>query len=102
MPTIFEYFGIILKFYSNEHDPIHVHALYGKEYEMKVEFYLKKGEVDKIEYKKIKGRKEFPATQLKDLKDLVNKYQKEIVEDWINYVVKKRKVERVKVTKKIK
>ena len=102
MPTIFEYFGIILKFYSNEHDPIHVHALYGKDYEMKVEFHLKKGEVDKIVYKKIKGRKEFPATQLKDLTKLVEKYKNDIVEDRINYVVLKTKVERVKITTKLK
>lgn len=26
MPKIFEYFGFIFLFYSNEHDPVHVHA----------------------------------------------------------------------------
>ncbi|MDE6341047.1 MAG: DUF4160 domain-containing protein, partial [Muribaculaceae bacterium] len=25
MPKIFEYFGLIFYFYSNEHEPIHVH-----------------------------------------------------------------------------
>jgi hypothetical protein len=24
MPKIFEYLGIVIRFYSNEHDPIHV------------------------------------------------------------------------------
>ena len=26
MPKIFEYFGLVIFFYSNEHEPIHVHA----------------------------------------------------------------------------
>ena len=26
MPKIFEYLGILIFFYSNEHEPIHVHA----------------------------------------------------------------------------
>ena len=29
MPKIFEYFGSIFYFYSNEHEPIHVHVLHG-------------------------------------------------------------------------
>ena len=28
MPKIFEYFGFIFYFYSNEHEPIHVHVKY--------------------------------------------------------------------------
>lgn len=42
MPKIFEYLGIILFFYSNEHEPIHVHATYG-EFESKAEFYIING-----------------------------------------------------------
>ena len=29
MPKIFEYFGFIFYFFSNEHEPIHVHVLHG-------------------------------------------------------------------------
>lgn len=33
MPKIFEYFGLIFLFYSNEHEPIHVHVMRdGKEF----------------------------------------------------------------------
>jgi hypothetical protein len=28
MPKIFEYFGIVILFYSNEHEPVHVHGKY--------------------------------------------------------------------------
>ena len=29
MPKIYEYFGFIFYFYSNEHEPIHVHVIHG-------------------------------------------------------------------------
>ena len=29
MPKIFEYFGLVIFFYSNEHDPVHIHAKKG-------------------------------------------------------------------------
>ncbi len=28
MPKLFEYLGLILRFFSNEHEPIHIHAFY--------------------------------------------------------------------------
>ena len=39
MPKIFEYLGILLFFYSNEHEPIHVHGRYSGS-ESKAEFYI--------------------------------------------------------------
>ena len=54
MPKIYEYLGIILFFYSNEHEPIHVHAQYG-EYESKAEFFIIDGEIDEIVIKNIKN-----------------------------------------------
>jgi len=28
MPKLYEYFGLVVLFYSNEHHPVHVHGLY--------------------------------------------------------------------------
>jgi len=28
MPKLYEYFGLVILFYSNEHEPIHVHGKY--------------------------------------------------------------------------
>jgi hypothetical protein len=39
MPNIFEYLGILIFFYSNEHEPIHVHGKHGG-FESKAEFSL--------------------------------------------------------------
>jgi hypothetical protein len=47
------YLGILLYFYSNEHEPIHVHGKKG-EFESKAEFYIENGEVIEIRTKKCK------------------------------------------------
>lgn len=44
MPKIFEYLGILIFFYSNEHELIHVHAK-KREFESKAEFYIINGEI---------------------------------------------------------
>ncbi|MGI4734767.1 MAG: DUF4160 domain-containing protein [Janthinobacterium lividum] len=39
MPKLYEYLGLIIFFYSNEHEPIHVHGQYDGR-ESKAEFLL--------------------------------------------------------------
>jgi hypothetical protein len=47
MPKIFEYLGIIIFLYSNEHEPIHVHATHDS-FESKAEFYIVDGKISEI------------------------------------------------------
>ena len=51
MPKIYEYLGILIFFYSNEHEPIHVHGNYNG-LESKAEFLIVDGKIVEI---KIKG-----------------------------------------------
>ncbi len=88
-PMLLEFNGIKVSFYSNEHDPIHVHAYYaGKEYGMKVELYLKDGKIVKTALKSIRGVKPFKSAQEKDLEKLISSFKQKIVEDWIGYFIK--------------
>ena len=56
MPKIFEYFGFVFFFYSNEHEPIHVHVIHGDRqlvYEIILEDGILKhllGEMQKVIY----------------------------------------------------
>jgi hypothetical protein len=47
MPKIFEYLGIIVFFYSNEHEPIHVHGRHNG-CESKAEFYIVNGKIQEF------------------------------------------------------
>ena len=47
MPKIYEYFGFIFYFYSNEHEPIHVHVSLGDK-ESIFDLIMSNGELIKI------------------------------------------------------
>lgn len=98
MPTLYEYFGIVIKFFSNEHWPIHVHAFYGADYACKVEFDIKK---KTHFYRKVRGYKVLPTAQMRDLKKLINTYESDIIQSWINFVVLNKKISKQRITKRI-
>ena len=101
MPKIFEYFGILFFFYSNEHEPIHVHAKKG-EYESKAEFNIINGEISEIMIKNISGARPLKGKDLKDFQVFLERYADKIVEKWINYFIYHKDVEFEKITKRLK
>lgn len=98
MPTIYEYLGIFIRFYSNEHEPIHVHAIYGTNI-MRASLFLKDGKIYKIEYNIISGK--FSPAKMADLTNFVNAYKIEIVKKWTDYFILHKKVKKEKITKKL-
>lgn len=101
MPKIYEYFGIILSFFSNEHSPIHVHA-FCEEYQMKVELITKNKEIVEIKYKGVRGYKKFPPNKLNDLKKLIEKEKYEIINYWVKFFVYNERISVKKIKRKIK
>ena len=100
MPKIFEYMGILVFFYSNDHEPIHVHAKKG-EFESKAEFYIVNGEISEIRITNIKGAKPLKGKDLKDFEIFLGKYADNVVDKWINYFVYHKDVEFEKITKRL-
>lgn len=47
MPEIFEYLGIVMFFYSSEHEPIHVHGKYDG-FQSKADFFITDGTIVEI------------------------------------------------------
>ena len=47
MPKIYTYMGIVIMFYSNEHEPIHVHGKF-QGYESKAEILIENGKVKEV------------------------------------------------------
>jgi hypothetical protein len=100
MPKIFEYLGILIFFYSNEHEPIHVHAKKG-EFESKAEFYIVNGEISEIRITNIKGTRPLKGKDLKDFEIFLGNYAHKIIDKWINYFVYHKDVEFEKITKRL-
>nr|WP_293463153.1 DUF4160 domain-containing protein [Prevotella sp.] len=100
MPKIFEYFGFIFLFYSNEHESIHVHVMKDG-HEAIFEIILENGEL--VEIHKRNSNK-IPPLSEKDISTaeaFVKKYYKNIVDKWVNFFIYKKRIRSTKITKKI-
>ena len=96
MPKIFEYLGIIIMFYSNEHEPIHVHGKY-QSFESKAEIIIKDGIIVAVNIKTVKGRKPLQNKELKEFKNFVEKFKDDIVQKWIDYFVYHKSIRCIKI-----
>jgi Domain of unknown function (DUF4160) len=101
MPKIFEYLGIVIFFYSNEHEPIHVHATYDS-FESKAEFYIVNGEISEIRIKLVKDKRPLKSAELKDFEKFLEVYADKIVQKWVDYFVYHKEVEFERITNKLK
>jgi len=100
MPKLYEYLGITIFFYSNEHEPIHVHGRYGDS-ESKIEIVLKDGIVHSVKLQKVSGKKSLSAARSKHFKTLVTVLADEIVQSWVNYFVYHKKIVPKKIAGKL-
>ena len=99
MPTIYEYFGIIFKFYSSEHEPVHVHVMHDGG-EAVFEIIMENGKLSEIRQRSQKG-KPLSEKDVKTARAFVEKYAYHIIEKWINFFVYKKTVRRTVITKKL-
>ena len=100
MPKLYEYFGLIILFYSNEHEPIHVHCKYqGKE--NKAEIIFEDGKFVEVTISGVKGKEPLDLKNLKKFKKLVEIYRDDIVRKWVDFFVYNKAIDSEKITKKL-
>jgi hypothetical protein len=101
MPKLYEYFGLRVYFYANEHEPVHVHGFFqGRE--SKAELIIENGVVVGIRIGPVAGMKPLNGKALADFKLLVNLRSGEIVHKWIEFFVHHRQIETEVITRKLK
>lgn len=101
MPKIFEYLGIDIYFYSNEHQPLHVHAKRG-DAECKAEFIIKQGKIVEIRIKAVTNVKMLGNAHLRNFNAFLKSYSDQVVNKWIDFFVLKKKVSFEEITRKLK
>lgn len=100
MPKIFEYFGFIFYFYSNEHEPIHVHVIHGDK-EGIFDIILMDGLLSAIQVREKKGAEPLSDKDKRTAMSFINKYYKNIVDKWVKFFVMKKRVRSTKINKKL-
>ncbi len=101
MPKIFEYLGIVILFYSNEHEPIHIHGKY-QAFESKGEFIIKNGMITRIDIKNVKGKKPLQKKELKEFQKFIETFKEDIVQKWIDYFIYHKSIHCIKIEGRVK
>ena len=100
MPKLYEYFGLIILFYSSEHEPIHVHCKYqGKE--SKAEIIYKDGKFVAVVLSEVQGKEPLDIQNQKKFKKLVEALREDIVRKWIDFFVYNVPISCETITKKL-
>ena len=100
MPKIFEYFGYIFYFFSNEHEPIHVHVIHGDK-ESIFDLIMMNGTLERINVRTRKGVEALSDKEKRVAEAFINKYHRNIIEKWVKFFVLKQAVRCTNIKKKI-
>lgn len=101
MPKIYEYFGFVFFFYSNEHEPIHVHVTHDG-CETVFEMIMQDGELLEIQKRRKKGIEPLSSDDESVAIEFIEEYYKDIIDKWVEFFVLKQKVYNTKITKRLK
>ena len=100
MPKIFEYFGFIFYFYSNEHEPIHVHVKHGDE-ESIFELIMMNGSLERINIREKHGVPPLSSKDKRIAEAFIRKYSKNIIDKWVRFFVMKQQVRSTNIKTKL-
>ena len=100
MPKIFEYFGFIFYFYSNEHEPIHVHVLHGDK-ESIFDLIMMDGALIELHSRTKKGAEPLTEKDKRTAEEFIRKYYKNIIQKWVKFFVLKQSVRSTRINKKL-
>jgi len=100
MPKIFEYFGFIFYFYSNEHEPIHVHVIHGGN-ESIFDLIMMDGKLSGINVREKKGAEPLSEKDKRTAMEFIHRYHKNIINKWVKFFVMKQAVRSTIIKKRI-
>ncbi|MFA6014920.1 MAG: DUF4160 domain-containing protein [Gallionellaceae bacterium] len=101
MPKLYEYFGLIIMFYANEHDPVHVHGKF-QDRESRAEIIVLNGEIAEIHYSNVTGRAPLEISEMRHFEELVSVRATDIVSKWIDFFVLHKPVKSERITRRLK
>lgn len=101
MPKLYEYFGLIFLFYSDDHDPMHLHVQHG-EREGIILLIIEDGELVELRWRKKRGADMLREKELKEAEAFVTAMKEDIVEKWTAFYVEHKRIKPVRITRRVK
>lgn len=101
MPKLYEYFGLRVFFYANDHLPVHVHGFHqGRE--SKAEIIVINGVVTDIVFGPVAGMRPLDGPALANFRILVTQRAEDILQKWVDFFVHRRQIKPEKITERLK
>jgi hypothetical protein len=101
MPKLYEYFGLIVMFYANEHEPVHVHGkCQGRE--SRAEIIVLNGVVSEIRFGAVAGRAPLETNELRRFEEIVENRANDIIAKWIDFFVLHKPIMPERITRRLK
>ncbi len=101
MPKLYEYFGLIIMFYANEHEPVHVHGkCQGRE--LRAELIILDGVIVEIRYVTVTGRAPLELQERRYFEELIFAKADDIVKRWVDFFVLHKSIRPEAITRRLK
>jgi len=100
MPEIYNYIGLIFRFYSDEHYPIHVHVSKG-EFESIYDLIIVNNMLVELKRRKKRGKEHLPSNEAKKAEEFIRFNYQKIIEKWTDYFVRNIPIKTTRISKKI-
>lgn len=101
MPVLYRYMGLLVLFYANEHEPIHVHAkCQGRE--SKAEIILLDGKLIDIRLGNSTGKAPLTDIEARYFRELVERYAMDIVQKWVDFFVLHKNIDTTLIARRLK
>jgi len=101
MPKLYEYFGLIIMFYANEHEPVHVHGKI-EDRESRAEIIVIDGVVSDIRYAAVAGRAPLHHNEMRHFEEITRARADDIIAKWIDFFVLHKHIAPERITRRLK
>ena len=101
MPTLYEYFGLIVLFYAGEHEPIHVHGT-AQGRISRAEIIVLDGVISEIRFSTMAGRRPLKDKEMRHFRELVAARTHDIVTKWTDFFILHKLITPERITRRLK
>jgi len=101
VPKLYEYLGLVVFFYANEHEPVHVHCR-KENRESRAELLFVEGQLMELRLTDVRGKLPLTPGEARDFLTLVEHFSGEIVQKWIDFFVLHKSFAPVHISRRLK
>ena len=101
MPKLYEYFGLVFLFYSDGHDPMHLHVQAGSR-EGIIMLIMVEGQLEELRWRAKRGAAMLNEKEQREAEAFVRAMKSDIVEKWTAFYVEHKRIKPERITRRVK